>query len=63
MSYFIAQRWHVEDVQKVRPDLNKEKCIDVLKSVDATFNAEIGINWSVITKHADKLFPVGFGHE
>jgi len=54
---YLADDWHLEDVQSVRPDLNDEQCADVLESLADNFNANDGINWEVIEAAAESLYP------
>lgn len=57
MAYSIAITWNIEDVQAVRPDLTDEQCEVVLKHIEDTHDATIGINWDVIRYAAAYLFP------
>ncbi|MGB1546108.1 MAG: hypothetical protein ACPHDJ_06110 [Candidatus Puniceispirillaceae bacterium] len=50
-------KWNVEDVQSVRPDLNNEQANDVLYVLAENFDANIGVDWDVITMAAEQLFP------
>jgi len=50
-------KWNVEDVQSVRPDLNNEQANDVLYVLAENFDANIGVDWDVITMTAEQLFP------
>jgi hypothetical protein len=52
----IAAIWSIEDVQEVRPDLTEEQCWEVLQHVRHDHDATIGINWDVLSCHADMLF-------
>ena len=54
---YLASIWHVEDVQAVRPDLTDEQCREVLRQCGRHHDAEIGINWIVLSTVADDLFP------
>ncbi len=56
---YVASLWHVTDVAEVRPDLTPEQCMKVLKLCERVHDAEIGINWDVLSYHADNLFPKG----
>jgi hypothetical protein len=55
---YLATIWSVEDVQSVRPDLSDEQCREVLRQCGRDHDAEIGINWIVISTVADDLFPM-----
>lgn len=52
----IAIVWSVEDVQEVRPDLNADQAWEVLQQVRHGHDATIGINWDVLSCHAQMLF-------
>jgi hypothetical protein len=52
----IAAIWSMQDVQEVRPDLTEEQCWQVLQHVRHDHDATIGINWDVLSCHADMLF-------
>ena len=54
---YICLCWHIEDVQAVRPDLTDAQCVEVLKQCERRHDATIGINWEVISCHAEDLFP------
>ncbi|MEM2161114.1 MAG: hypothetical protein QXN55_09195 [Candidatus Nitrosotenuis sp.] len=54
---YICIKWHIEDVQNVRPDLTDKQAAKVLEKVAETHNAEIGINWEVIRTIADMEYP------
>ena len=56
---YIATLWHIDDVLEVRSDLTPEQCIEVLKECERQHDATIGINWDVLSFHADELFPQG----
>ena len=53
----IAIKWHIEDVQSIRPDLSDEQASTVLKRLKKNHDASIGINWDTIEIVADILFP------
>jgi hypothetical protein len=53
----LVDKWIVEDVQELRPDLNHEQSCKVLEWIAGGFSAEIGINWDVIDCAAGYLFP------
>jgi len=52
----IAVVWHIEDVLEVRPDLNRNQAWQVLRSVKQNHDANVGINWEVLSAHAEMLF-------
>ena len=56
---YIGNLWHIDDVKVVRPDLTTDQCLQVLKQCESHHDACIGINWDVLTFHADELFPEG----
>jgi hypothetical protein len=58
---YLASIWHVEDVQSVRPGLTDEQCREVLRQCGRHHDAEIGINWIVLSTVADDLFPPSRG--
>ena len=49
--------WHIDDVHNIREDLTAEQCAEVLEAVGDNHDAEVGVNWDVISWHADDLFP------
>ena len=53
----LVIKWNVEDVQSVRPDLNNEQANDVLYVLAENFDANIGVDWDVITMTAEQLSP------
>jgi hypothetical protein len=52
----IAVTWCIEDIQGIRPELSADQCWEVLEQAKDHHDAEIGINWSVLSCHADMLF-------
>lgn len=52
----IAIVWHIDDVLEVRPDLSREQAFEVLKQAKENHDANIGINWDVLTDCAERLF-------
>ena len=56
-KFYLADDWHIEDVQAVRPDLNEDQASDVLEAVADNFDASLGISWFNIEFWADELFP------
>jgi hypothetical protein len=55
--WYLADDWHIEDVQSVRPDLDDDQAIEVLNMMEQEFDANNGINWEVIEYTADALYP------
>jgi hypothetical protein len=53
----IEISWHIDDVKEVRPDLTDAQAREVLDHARDHHDAAIGINWDVLTFHADHLFP------
>lgn len=49
--------WHKEDVGQVRPDLTDEQCVQVMRKIKDNHDANVGVNWDVISDTADSLFP------
>jgi hypothetical protein len=58
-KFYLADEWHIEDVQNVRANLNEDQAADVLEAVADNHDANYGINWDVIRFWADELFPEG----
>jgi hypothetical protein len=56
-KFYLADDWHIEDVQSVRPDLNDDQAADVLEAVADNHDANYGINWDVLRYWADELYP------
>lgn len=56
--WYLADDWHIEDVQSVRPDLDEDQALEVLGALEDNFDANNGINWDVIEYTADTLFPM-----
>jgi hypothetical protein len=54
----IEISWHIDDVKEVRPHLTDAQAREVLEHAKDQRDASIGINWDVLTFHADHLFPV-----
>lgn len=52
----VAVIWCIDDVQEVRPDLTDEQAWEVLQAARRYHDANIGINWDVLSCHADMLF-------
>lgn len=53
---YIVIKWHIDDVKDVRPDLTDEQAREVLQSAKRYHDADIGINWGVLAKHARFIF-------
>ncbi|EBV0135957.1 hypothetical protein DNI05_08585 [Salmonella enterica subsp. enterica serovar Newport] len=49
--------WQKEDVAQVRPDLTDEQCIKVMRKIKDCHDANVGVNWDVISDTADTMFP------
>lgn len=49
--------WHIDDVHSIREDLTAQQCAEVLEAVGDNHDSEVGVNWDVISWHADDLFP------
>lgn len=49
--------WHLQDVISIRPDLTLEQAAAVLQSVLENHDATIGVNWDVLERCAESLFP------
>ena len=56
-AWYLADDWHIDDVQSMRPDLNDDQCIEVLQAMADWFDANDGINWDFITMTAEQLYP------
>ena len=56
-AWYLADDWHIDDVQSMRPDLNDDQCIEVWQAMADWFDANDGINWDVITMTAEQLYP------
>jgi hypothetical protein len=52
----IAIVWHIDDVLGVRPDLSSEQAFEVLKQAKRHHDANVGINWEVLSATAEVLF-------
>jgi len=57
--WYLADDWHIEDVQSVRADLDDDQAHEVLEAVADNFDANVGITWDVLEFWADELFPEG----
>ena len=49
--------WDIYDVHSIREDLTAEQCAEVLEAVGDNHDAEVGVNWDVISWYAEDLFP------
>lgn len=54
----IAIVWDIEDVQTVRRDLSDEQAMRVLKEVERTHDADVGVHWAFIEYVAEELYPI-----
>jgi hypothetical protein len=54
----IADVWGIEDIQLVRPDLNEEQALQVLRYIEAHNDSKSGLCWSSLELWADDLFPM-----
>jgi len=57
MSRSITIKWHLDDVQAVRPDLTDKQAREVFELVRNRYDADVGVTWDVIRVRADELFP------
>ena len=57
--WYLADDWHIEDIQSVRADLDDDQAHQVLEAVADNFDANVGITWDVLEFWADELFPEG----
>ncbi len=53
----FAVLWNVEDVQDVRPDLNVDQALKVLRKIEQKHDANSGISWDWIEYYANELYP------
>ena len=56
-SRVLEVPWHIEDVYNIREDLPPLQCAEVLEAVGDHHDAEIGVNWEVLSFWAEELFP------
>ena len=49
--------WHPEDVQEIRPDLTNEQAQEVLWLARKFHDANVGVNWDVLSIWAEQLYP------
>lgn len=52
-AYESVWGWSIGDVLSLRPDLTDDEAYDVLLTAKRRFDAEVGINWTVLSIHAD----------
>jgi hypothetical protein len=57
----ISVTWHIADVLDVRPDLDSEQAFEVLRSVKKNHDANVGINWEVLSATAEVLYGEKIG--
>ena len=55
--WYLADDWHIDDIQSVRADLDDDQAHQVLEAVADNFDANVGITWDVLEFWADELFP------
>ena len=55
---YISIIWSVEDVKLVRSDITDDQASIVLCYIRDNHDANIGINWDVITECANDLYPI-----
>jgi hypothetical protein len=53
----IAHTWCIDDVRKIRPDLDDDQAWEVLQRTDKYLDSEIGISWQTLEIWADDLVP------
>tara|TARA_R110002126_G_scaffold133309_3_gene277363 strand:+ start:13104 stop:13376 length:273 start_codon:yes stop_codon:yes gene_type:complete len=53
---WISDWWHISDVaDQADVELTDEECREVLARVKKSHDANVGINWDVISYHADEV--------
>jgi len=57
-KWYLADVWHIEDIQDVRPELDKDQALKVLEAMAKNYDASIGINWEYISDISHTLYPV-----
>ena len=57
--WYLADDWHIEDIQSVRADLDDDQAVEVLKYMAQFYDAQIGINWDYINQCAHEVYPEG----
>jgi len=53
----VTFSWAARDVQRLRPDLTEAQAHEVLTLARARYDPREGVNWNVLTQHAQTLFP------
>lgn len=53
----ITVSWHIDDVLEINPQLTEAQARAVLAHVERNHDAEIGINWDVISAAIEALYP------
>jgi len=51
----LVEIWSIQDVKDVCKGISDEDALSVLKEVDRRFDANIGINWTVLRETADYI--------
>jgi len=54
----IVVLWHTDDVKSLRPDLDDDQCMEVLRKVERHHDPCLGISWDTIEHWIGELFPV-----
>ena len=49
----ISISWHIDDVLQCEPSLTKTQACEVLRLAEQNHDANVGINWDVISYWAD----------
>ena len=57
-EWFLSDPWSIEDIQDVRPELDKDQALKVLEAMANYYDANIGINWEYISDIAYTLYPM-----
>ena len=55
--WYLADIWHIEDIQDIRPELDRSQALEVLRAMSDNFDANIGINWEYISDISYTLYP------
>jgi hypothetical protein len=53
----VAVIWGVDDVQAIRPDLDRDQAWQVLQEARDRHDGELGFNWLLLETVAGNLFP------
>ena len=56
---YLSDDWFIDDIKSIREDLSVEECVEVLQKAADYFDANVGVNWEVLSYIADDLFPEG----